>query len=66
MRDDMAAGCLSREVVWGWVKVVMRMKEGTCHDEHWVTHGRVGSLHGTPGINITLYTNWNFFKILFI
>ena len=44
------------EGVGGWVKQMMRIKEGTC-DEHWVLHVSVGSLNCTPEINITLYVN---------
>ena len=34
----------------------MGIKEGTCHDEHWVLYGRGDSLYCTPETNITLLT----------
>lgn len=39
----------------GWQKQVTGMKEGACHDEHWLIHRSAESLYYTPEINITVY-----------
>ena len=36
----------------GWVEKVMRIKEGTCCDEHQVMYGIVESLYCTPETNL--------------
>ena len=41
------------EVLGGWGKQVMGMKEGTCCDEHGVMYGSAASLYCTPETNIT-------------
>ena len=42
---------------------MMGIKEGICHDEHWVMYGSVESLYLTPKINMTLYVNYTGIKI---
>ena len=44
------------EMGGGWRKEAMRMKEGTCHDEHQLMYGSK-SLNCTPEMNITQYVN---------
>ena len=36
----------------------MRIKECTCHHEHWVINGIFKSLSCIPGTNITLYAKY--------
>ena len=45
------------EVVGGWAKWVMGIKEGASCDEHWVLHVSDESLDSTPKTNTTLYVN---------
>ena len=39
---------------WGWAKLMMGIKEGTCFDEYWVVYVSDESLNSTPKTNITL------------
>ena len=48
-------GCW-REIVKGWAKWVMCIKESTC-DEHWLLYVSTESLNSTPETNITLCVN---------
>lgn len=46
---------------------LMRMKGGTCHDDHWVMYEIVESVYCTRETKITLYVNYTgtkFFKKL--
>ena len=36
----------------GLVKLMMRIKEGSCHDEHWVMYESVESQYCMPETNI--------------
>lgn len=45
------------EVDGGWVKQVLAITEGTCHDEHRVLYVSVESLNFIHETNIMLYVN---------
>ena len=45
-----------------WVKWVTGIKEGTCHDDHWVMYGIVTSLYRLPETKITLYVSYTGIK----
>ena len=40
-----------------WATWVMGIKEGICHDEHWVLYVSYESLNSTPKTNVALYVN---------
>ena len=40
----------------------MEIEKYSCHDDHWVMDGIVGSLYCTPEMNITLYVNYSGIK----